>query len=379
MKKLLSLLLSLTLVFTLAVPALAFDDVGGIDEEFSDALNVMVSLGAIEGMGDGTFAPQGSFTREQATKIVAYMKLGKAAADALTADGEATFADVDESRWSAPYVEYCVNAGIIEGLGDGTFAPADKLTGHAWGKMMLCAMGYNADIEGFNGANWELAVEKKSDALGASLNDAVLNREDAVSVACKALFVPQVRYGEDGKAAPYQNAEAGVNATLGNTVHAGHFQQTPVKVILSGEKHTIKDVLAKAPPEKGAQISINGGAPANLNLNAGETVLVSSGGGKTIDPEVLERILSDVIDPAVASELRNMNAEQLEAYFEGDVPEGLIVTTPGTIGAYTVPSDYIGAGAAFERGGCDIQIFDKNANGQADFYAVVKAAEKPAD
>ena len=41
-------------------------------------------------------------------------------------------------------------------------SPADTLTGYAFMKMLLGALGYDADIEGYTGANWSINVAKQA-------------------------------------------------------------------------------------------------------------------------------------------------------------------------------------------------------------------------
>ncbi|MEI3349111.1 MAG: S-layer homology domain-containing protein [Dysosmobacter sp.] len=67
------------------------------------------------------------------------------------------------------YIAYCAQKGIISGYGDGTFRPAGTLTGYAFMKMLLGALGYDADIEGYSGSNWTVAVAKQ--AMGIGLDD----------------------------------------------------------------------------------------------------------------------------------------------------------------------------------------------------------------
>ena len=58
------------------------------------------------------------------------------------------------TRWSAPAIEYCVSLGIIDGAGDGNFYPAGTLTGAAFAKVLLTAIGYDSEIENLVGAAW---------------------------------------------------------------------------------------------------------------------------------------------------------------------------------------------------------------------------------
>ncbi len=98
--------------------------------------------------------PNGTLTREQATKLIAYMLLGENS-EKLGVEGT-SFNNVAATRWPAPAIEYCASLGII--AGDGNFCPAGKLTGYAFAKMLLTALGYKSDREGFTGNSWTIPV-----------------------------------------------------------------------------------------------------------------------------------------------------------------------------------------------------------------------------
>lgn len=158
LKKTLALVLVVAMMMSLCITASAFDDADEIT--YTEAVDVLVALGVINGMGDGTFAPGGTLTRAQAAKIITYM-LG-AEDYAIATAGE--FTDVPADHWAAGAISFCVDAGIVAGYGDGTFGPDDALTGYAWAKMLLCALGYNADSEGMTGSAWQINVAKLAKA-----------------------------------------------------------------------------------------------------------------------------------------------------------------------------------------------------------------------
>ena len=97
----------------------------------------MSTIGVIGGVGNNSFDPNGTLTREQAAKLIAYMLLGENS-EKLGVEGT-SFNNVAATRWSAPAIEYCASLGII--AGDGNFCPAGKLTGYAFAKMLLTAIG----------------------------------------------------------------------------------------------------------------------------------------------------------------------------------------------------------------------------------------------
>jgi len=123
---------------------------GAASKDFTDAdeiknveaVDVMVGLGVLEGGDKGDFQPNSILTREQAAKIICYLLLGTESAEKLTTNST-VFNDVAADHWSAPYIGYCVNLGILAGDGQGNFFPEGKLTGAAFAKMLLVALGYD--------------------------------------------------------------------------------------------------------------------------------------------------------------------------------------------------------------------------------------------
>lgn len=192
----LSLVLVLVMVFGLFGVASAsfstYTDAASVGAAYAEAVDVMTGLGIVNGTTATTLDPTGSYTREQAAKVVAYIALGKTTADALACSA-APFTDVAASRWSAGYIQYAVSQGIINGMGDGTFNPTGALTGYQFAKMLLCALGYGKASE-YTGAGWEIAVAK--DALGLKIfkgdttaaTNSVISRQQAMLMAFNAMF-----------------------------------------------------------------------------------------------------------------------------------------------------------------------------------------------
>ena len=166
LKKTLSLVLVVAMVLGLCVVgASAYnkvedftDDVDKIGDAYYEAVGVLTGIQVIDGMTETSFQPQGNYTREQAAKIIAYMMLGKADADSLRCT-KAPFDDVAADRWSAGYIAFCVEQGIIDGMTETTFEPTGTLTGFQWAKMLLCAVGFGVKGE-FTGSSWSLNTSK---------------------------------------------------------------------------------------------------------------------------------------------------------------------------------------------------------------------------
>ena len=215
MKKLLALVLALVMSMSLVtISNAAFKDADKID--YKEAVDVMNAVGVFVGDEKGNFNAKENLTREQAAKIIAYLELGSKAADALV--GGATFTDVASSRWSAGFVGYCAQAGIVSGVGDSKFDPAGQLTALQFGKMLLVELGYDAKAAGMVGADWAIntsklmAKAKLMDKIDGSVNQ-VLTREKAAQMTLNALKAPTVEYSTKGSSIIVNGAEINLGAS----------------------------------------------------------------------------------------------------------------------------------------------------------------------
>ena len=203
LKRVLSLALACVMVIGMMVMTTGAADFGDAAEiEYTEAVEVMVALGVLEGDDLGNYNPTDILTREQAAKIIAYMLLGERNAEKLNANNT-VFTDVAAGRWSAGYISYCTTLGILAGNGDGTFNPTGELTGVAFGKMLLTALGYDAKIEGYvNNKDW--ATNIATDIIGAGIDvkgvtmAAPLTREQAAQMAFQTLTADMVGYSNKG-------------------------------------------------------------------------------------------------------------------------------------------------------------------------------------
>ena len=191
MKKLLALALCAVLLLG-AIPfagAAQFTDAAGIRQTTSEAVEILSDLKIITGFPEGTFKPDDTLTRAQAAKILCCCVLGTEESEKLAAGGT-TFYDVPASHWANKYVEYCASKNIVAGVGGGKFNPDGKLTGYAFGKMLLVALG--ADAAAYTGAEWDKAVasglRETKLGLGLTANGSELSRQDACRLALNALF-----------------------------------------------------------------------------------------------------------------------------------------------------------------------------------------------
>ena len=201
MKKFLSLVLALVMTMSLVtVSAGAKDFTDSTKIQYTEAVDVMSAVKVIDGYTDGSFNPSATLTRGAAAKIICNLILGPTTASALVADA-APYKDVPTTNVFAGYIAYCQKEGIISGYADGTFKPANSLTGYAFMKMLLGALGYDAETEGYTGANWSINVAKRAinigldDDLVSSFNGVkAVTREEACLYAFNTLKATMVEY-----------------------------------------------------------------------------------------------------------------------------------------------------------------------------------------
>lgn len=207
MKKFLSLVLALVMTMslvTIGAGATEYKDLTDKKEiQYEEAVAVLNKLGIITGYEDGSFKPTGALTRGAAAKIIVSLMIGSDAASSLTV-AAAPYKDVPVTNTFAAVISYCKTAGYINGYSDGTFRPTAALTGYAFAKMLLGALGYKGTVEGFSGSGWTMKVASVGNTAGL-YNDfntpfqgnAGITREQACQLALNTLKATEVEYKGD--------------------------------------------------------------------------------------------------------------------------------------------------------------------------------------
>ncbi len=200
LKRALSLALALVMVLSMMVVgagAVSIDDFTDADEIVNtEAVTTMVSLGVIDGNDDGSYNPTGVVKRGEMAKLIAVMLNG--GKDPTLGATPVVFADT-AGHWAQNYISYVANLHIIDGRGDGTFGPNDEVTGSEAAKMILTALGYRSDLEGFTGANWAINVQAMANSIdlfdGLTINpDQGLTRDNTAQMLYNAVQSWMVEY-----------------------------------------------------------------------------------------------------------------------------------------------------------------------------------------
>ena len=157
-KKLIALTLALAMV--LSVSAFAgykvdtYADAADINEDCEAAVELMYALDIMTGNDKGEFMPEKSVTRAEMAKII-YVILNYGDDDkAVTYKGGNFFTDVPATHWAEGYINYCAATKLIAGRGNGIFDPDAAVTTAEAAKMLLTAIGYNAEARGYVGDKW---------------------------------------------------------------------------------------------------------------------------------------------------------------------------------------------------------------------------------
>ena len=200
MKKFLSLVLALVMTMSLVTVSAGAKDFSDDDSiTYQEAVDVISEIGVVDGYTGGDFKPTDVLTRGAAAKIICNLILGPTTASYLSAD-TAPFKDVPVTNVFAGYITYCSQQGIINGYADGTFRPTATLSGNAFMKMLLGALGYDSAIEGYTGANWTVAVIKQAAGIGLDdgndefVGSKAVTREEAALYAFNMLQATMVEY-----------------------------------------------------------------------------------------------------------------------------------------------------------------------------------------
>ena len=188
----------------------AFSDQSAIKN--TEAVDACTALNIIGGYPDGSFKPEGNITRAEVTKMIC-VALNGGKEPAVSTNTTPTFSDVrgTSAAWAEGYIESCAAQGIVSGVGAGKFAPAGNVTGVQLAKMLLVALGYNSDNEGFTGNSWATNVNVRAaqkglyEGLESMDTAAAITRDNAAQMVWNAMNAYEVEYktdliaGADGK------------------------------------------------------------------------------------------------------------------------------------------------------------------------------------
>jgi len=191
-KKLIIFALIFTLLLSLAAPALAalapFPDV--YDETTRFETDILRLLGVVSGDDRGYFNPGNNLTRAEFCKM-AVVIMGKGADEPLYRN-RTIFSDVRSSHWARGYINLAVSGDnrIIQGFGDGTFKPDDKITFAQAVTILLRILEYSDLDAGMLWPQGYIALAQSTgllDGLGGIAAESPITRAQAAKLFCNML------------------------------------------------------------------------------------------------------------------------------------------------------------------------------------------------
>lgn len=205
LSKVLSVVLAVAMLCSMsfAVNAATYTDVKTSDSYY-EAVEALSALGVVKGYEAGDFQPEGKITRaEAATMILRVMNMGAAESNRV----DTIFSDVKSDHWASGTIAEANGAGVINGMGDGTFAPEAEVTYDQIVKMLVCAMGYQKKAEAAvaKGTNpfptgYNIVANQKKLTEGTTKTEGGATRATVARLIYNALpvnLMDQTSYGTD--------------------------------------------------------------------------------------------------------------------------------------------------------------------------------------
>lgn len=270
--RLLAVLLAVVMVLpSVLIPGMAAEATGFTDVPegswYEDAVNYVSEKGYMAGVGDNRFAPNDEVTRAMFVTILARITMAET-------DGTVSaFTDVPENKWYTGAVSWAAENGIVNGVGDGMFAPGKSIT-----RQDLCTILYRF----VNAMDYELTVgEEKTFTDSASVS----------SYAAEA-----VRYASSvGLIAGYDDGTFRPKATA---------TRAQMAVIIMRLARLLDGQIVKPEPMPAQSFNGAAGDDMTVSVNAPEGAL----------PENTKMTVSRVTDEAALAELASkVGAEVLGA------------------------------------------------------------------
>lgn len=285
LKKVISAVIAMALAASM-IPAtlaanVALSDVADT-ASYATAVNTLVALGVINGYEDGTFLPDNNITRAEVSKVMvaALNKLD----DATKRAGATQFTDVAADHWASGFINVGVSNKIVNGMGDGTFAPQANVTIAQVVKMLAAAMGYEqyAAFLGEGQPNWYDGWMDAAEAAGftdninAGAEDAA-TRAEVAQLVYDALLTPIVEENgyefSDGKYVPKIAVQDGVDSKYYKTLLTEKFDAYYVEGYVVGKSKVegeavVSIAVADSEAYANADFAANDDMPVNTKAAA---------------------------------------------------------------------------------------------------------------
>jgi hypothetical protein len=149
-----------------------FSDLKDLDAGQKARFDEMISAGIFDGVAEGKFGLKEEMNRAQFAKVAAHIFKLKVDASLKTSSFKDVKADDPANGYALPYIEAVKAAGITDGVAEGTYDPAGKVTKEQLAAFLIKGLGLEKDAKANPGltddtvSDWAkgyvaLAIQKK--------------------------------------------------------------------------------------------------------------------------------------------------------------------------------------------------------------------------
>ena len=156
MKKIFSVLLAVMMVFSMSATAFAADFKDTTNIPQSEAIDVIETLGIVNGYGNDVFGPNDTLTRAQLCTMLTRALYGD---PIYTSTNQ--FKDVAPTHWANAYINTAYAYGLMSGYGGGYFGPEDEITYTQMAAVIMKALGYDCGK-----MSWPTGINSMAHTLG---------------------------------------------------------------------------------------------------------------------------------------------------------------------------------------------------------------------
>ena len=276
-----------------AKSAADFTDLKDLDAATKAKFDAMISAGIFDGVSDNSFGLKDEMNRAQFAKVAALIG-GLPVNNAPT---NSSFRDVATDHYALPYIEAIRAAGITDGVGEGRFDPAGKVTKEQLATFLVRALGKNGEVQGT-----------------PPVNDSTVS-DWAAGYVQQALNLNLLRNSQNGTFGGKSNANRELLATAGFEAARAVEAAKPIEVsgadFLAGNQlHLTLTVGVNANSVDLSKIMING-VPLDSNLNSFElsadkkTIMITLHKGFQLDLSKTPIITVNGLTTLYGNEVRN--------------------------------------------------------------------------
>ena len=131
-----------------AMMEIPFTDIADCSRLYISHIKYLFDEGVMNGTGDNTFSPDASFTRAMFVTMLGRMQ----GIDPRSYPGT-SFTDVPEGRWDTPYINWAVENGIVNGVGNNKFNPTGAIRQQEYAAIVsrylnALGIGFQGEISG---------------------------------------------------------------------------------------------------------------------------------------------------------------------------------------------------------------------------------------